>query len=98
MEDLKIVKVFIFVESHINATLHINDRQVNQNTYVYEEVTKVIASDRIKMVGRYAKNGYQRKGYPKVPITYRFLKIHDPIPYYYPILVSECSRFLYSPN
>ena len=95
MEDLKIVKLFVFVEAHVNSTLHVNGRTVKLNAYVYEEVTKVIPADRIKVIGRYEENGYQRKGYPPLPMTYRFMKIKDPTPYYYTVPVAECNRYLF---
>ena len=98
MEELKIVKLFIYVESNINGTMYINGRQVKKNRYVYEEVTKVIPADRIKVLGRYESNGYQKKGYPELPMTYRLLRFRDPNPTYYTIPVSESNRYLYSAN
>ena len=94
MEELKIIKQYIFSEAHVNSILHIGGRRVEQNRYVYEEVIKVIPADRIKVIGRHSSNNFQKKGFPELPMTYRFLKIHSAKPSYYPVHVSASNKEL----
>ena len=76
-EELGLVRLYMFLPTKADMMVTINGERMTQNQWVYCEVVKVVATDRVALFNRYFSrlNDPEFKyGLPKLPDTYRILE------------------------
>ena len=84
VEELRLVRLFCFFETHPDSTVVINGSILFQNRWMYDLVASVIPIDRIAVMGRGTSfsNPENTLGLPQLPNVYRTLEVFSPVPYY----------------
>lgn len=91
VEELRLVQLFVFYGTSPTTMVTIDGREMTQNRWVYEEVTKVLSIDRVAVNGRLtASSGTGATyGLPELPRVYRTLNPLEAYPTYSLIYASE---------
>ena len=84
VEELRLVRLFCFFETHSGSTVVINGSILFQNRWMYDLVASVIPIDKIAVMGRgtSSTNPSSALSLPQLPYVYRILEVFSPVPYY----------------
>lgn len=75
-EELKLVRLYVFLPTHVKAMVTIDGVEKTQNQWIYSEVLKTIEADRIVVESRFRNvlgNPLSQWGLPELPEDYLIL-------------------------
>ena len=83
LEDLKLIRIFVFVPTRPDTMVSIDGVEMTQNQWVYHEVWKILAADRLILLNRLfsvLNNPQSPLGLPAMPLMYKFLEVSEEPP------------------